>query len=57
MQHDETLSHTKWDCKYHVIFIPKYRPKALRSVCVSPALRERPEAEHREYRVRTGRFT
>ena len=29
MQHDETLSHTKWECKYHVVFIPKYRRKAL----------------------------
>ena len=25
----ETLSHTKWECKYHVVFIPKYRKKAL----------------------------
>ena len=25
----ETLCHTKWDCKYHVVFIPKYRRKAL----------------------------
>src|SRR5262249_34599280 len=25
----ETLSHTKWDCKYHVVVIPKYRRKAL----------------------------
>ncbi len=25
----ETLNHTKWDCKYHVVFIPKYRRKAL----------------------------
>jgi hypothetical protein len=23
----ESLSHTKWDCKYHVVFIPKYRRK------------------------------
>jgi transposase len=23
------VSHTKWDCKYHVVFIPKYRRKAL----------------------------
>ena len=29
MPHDETLSHTKWDCKYHVVFIPKYRRKTL----------------------------
>ena len=25
----ESLSHTKWECKYHIIFIPKYRRKAL----------------------------
>src|ERR1700674_1800584 len=25
----ESLSHTKWDCKYHIVFIPKYRRKAL----------------------------
>jgi putative transposase len=29
MPHAETLSHTKWDCKYHVVFIPKYRRKAI----------------------------
>ena len=23
------LSHTKWECKYHVVFIPKYRRKVL----------------------------
>ena len=25
----ESLSHTKWECKYHVVFIPKCRRKAL----------------------------
>ncbi len=25
----ESLSHTKWECKYHVVFIPKYRRKSL----------------------------
>jgi putative transposase len=24
-----SLNHTRWDCKYHVVFIPKYRRKAL----------------------------
>jgi putative transposase len=24
-----SLSHTKWECKYHVVFIPKYRRKVL----------------------------
>lgn len=22
-------SHTKWECKYHIVFIPKYRKKVL----------------------------
>ena len=22
-----SLNHTKWECKYHVVFIPKYRKK------------------------------
>lgn len=25
----ESLSHTKWECKYHVVFIPRYRRKTL----------------------------
>ncbi len=25
----ESLNHSKWDCKYHVVFIPKCRRKAL----------------------------
>lgn len=24
-----SLSHSKWDCKYHVVFVPKYRKKVL----------------------------
>ena len=29
MEEFESLSHTRWDCKYHVVFIPKCRRKAL----------------------------
>jgi len=29
MEQYETLSHTKFDCKYHVVFIPKFRRRAL----------------------------
>lgn len=29
MEDYQKLSHTTWQCKYHVIFIPKYRRKAL----------------------------
>ena len=26
--HDwQSLSHVRWDCKYHVVFVPKYRTK------------------------------
>ncbi len=25
----ESLSHTKWMCKYHIIIVPKYRRKAI----------------------------
>ncbi len=25
----KSLSHTKWECKYHVVFIPKCRRKRL----------------------------
>ena len=29
MDNSESLSHTKWECKYHVVFIPKCRRKTL----------------------------
>ena len=29
MQTYESLKHSVWECKYHVVFIPKYRRKAL----------------------------
>ena len=29
MKDYRSLSHTKWDCKYHVVFIPKYRRKRI----------------------------
>ena len=29
MQEYQSLSHTTWDCKYHVVFIPKKRKKAI----------------------------
>ena len=24
-----SLSHTKWECKYHIVFAPKYRRKVI----------------------------
>ena len=29
MKGAESLNHTKWECKYHVVFIPKYRKKVI----------------------------
>ena len=29
MNNYRSLSHTAWDCKYHLIWIPKYRKKVL----------------------------
>ena len=29
MEQVQSLSHTKWECKYHVVWIPKYRKKTL----------------------------
>ena len=29
MRQDRSLSHSRWECKYHVVFIPKYRKKAI----------------------------
>ncbi len=29
MDRTESLSHSKWECKYHVVFIPKKRRKTL----------------------------
>ena len=29
MEEYEKLNHSKWECKYHVVFIPRYRRKAL----------------------------
>jgi REP-associated tyrosine transposase len=40
----ESLSHSKWDCKYHVVFMPKGRKKALYGKIrgfLGPVLRER----------------
>ena len=29
MNNTNSLSHTKWECMYHVVWIPKYRRKSL----------------------------
>ncbi len=29
MRSANSLNHTRWECKYHIVFIPKYRRKVL----------------------------
>ena len=29
MRQEGSLNHSRWECKYHVVFIPKYRKKAI----------------------------
>lgn len=29
MKDIHSLSHTKWNCKYHIVFVPKYRRKVF----------------------------
>jgi putative transposase len=50
-----SLNHTKWECKYHVVFIPKRRRKALYGVMrrhLGDVLREL--ARQKECRVEEG---
>jgi REP-associated tyrosine transposase len=55
MDERESLNHTQWECKYHVIFIPKYRRKALYRK-LRRHLREvfRRLAEQKESRIEEG---
>ena len=38
-----SLNHTKWACQYHVVFIPKYRKKAISKPCGLMTLRDADE--------------
>jgi putative transposase len=29
MREVNSLNHTRWECKYHIVFLPKYRKKVL----------------------------
>ena len=33
MNNSMSLAHTKWDCTYHIVWIPKYRRKMLFGQC------------------------
>ena len=55
MDDSESLAHSKWECKYHVVWIPKYRRQALYAELrkhLGPVLREL--ARQREVVVEEG---
>jgi putative transposase len=55
MDEYESLSHSKWECKYHVAFIPKCRRKVLNGTLLKH-LGEvfRKLAEQKECRIEKG---
>src|SRR3974377_1867677 len=55
MDEYESLSHTKWDCKYHVVFIPKCRRRTIFGE-LRPHLGEvfRKLAQQKESRIEEG---
>jgi putative transposase len=57
MHEYQSLNHTKWDCKYHVVWIPKCRKKALYGQLrkeLRPILREL--AQQKECEIVEGRL-
>jgi putative transposase len=55
MNDSGSLSHTKWECKYYVVFTPKCRSKALYYELrqhLGELFREL--ASHKEYRIEEG---
>ncbi len=55
MNNTQSLAHTKWECKYHVVWIPKYRRKKLVVEIrreLGPVLREL--ARHKESEILEG---
>jgi len=52
---NENLKHTKWQCKYHVVFIPQYRRKVMYgSIRKKQGIIIRELAEHKESKVEEG---
>ena len=36
-----SLSHTKWVCKYHIVLIPKYRRKGINAIPAAVAFADK----------------
>lgn len=51
----ESLNHTTWDCKYHIVWIPKYRKRKLYEKMRTDLAGEiRRPAERRESKILEG---
>ena len=51
----ESLSHTKWECKYHVVFIPKCRRRTLYAELRKPLIEVfRDLARQKESKIEEG---
>ena len=37
---ENALSHTKWMCKYHIVFTPKYRRKIIYNQLIKEDIRD-----------------
>lgn len=40
MDNNSSLSHTRWNCQYHIVFIPKYRKKVMHGKVREEDMRE-----------------
>ena len=57
MNNCQSLNHTRWDCKFHVVWIPKYRKRALYTQLrkqLGPVLKEL--AKQKESEIVEGRL-
>ena len=57
MNDGHSLAHTRWECKYHVVWIPKYRKKKLFGELrkeLGPVLREL--ATHKQCEILEGKL-
>ncbi len=55
MEHIQSLTHTKWECKYHIVWIPKYRKKKLYGqICKSLGMLFKELASQRECTIIEG---
>lgn len=43
---DKSLAHTRWNCKYHIVFTPKYRRKVIYESSPQSCVKVQPHQKH-----------